>query len=295
MPQGSPHALAVGSLAKNLKPTPPKISQDNMHDLILLKIGGSVCTEKSKGKFKVKSKTVNRIAAEIAEARKHREFRLLVINGAGPFGHVNVTEYGINNGLDTARDFEGFVKTVCDCSYVNYMISEGLRKNGLLAYPYPSSSVIMQSDKKIIFCCLDLIKRLFDSNPDIIPVMNGTMVPDLELRGSVVSGDAVIEYLANRLSVRMIVFATDVDGIYTSDPHKNKKARLIDVITKENFEEIKHGISGSSSVDVTGGMLGKVEKLLLAGTKTLIVNGNKAGRVRNALLGHEVKGTVIQP
>jgi len=42
-------------------------------------------------------------------------------------------------------------------------------------------------------------------------------------------------------------------------------------------------------------MLGKVEKLLAAGTKTLIVNGNKAGRVRNALLGHEVKGTAIQP
>ena len=266
-----------------------------MKDLILLKIGGSICTEKSKGEFKVKAGTVERIASEIMEARKQKGFRLIVVNGAGPFGHVNVTEYDIADGLETQSDFEGFAKTVCDCGYVNYMVSEAMRNSGLLALPYPSSSVVIQSKKRIIFFSIDPIKRLWDSNDDIIPVMNGTMVPDTVIKGSIISGDGAIEYLADRMHAKKVIFAVDVDGIYTADPHHDKKAKLIDTITKDNFPDFKSGISGSSSTDVTGGMLGKVEKLLSGKTTTIIVNGNKPGRVRDALIGKPVKGTIIKP
>lgn len=266
-----------------------------MRDLILMKIGGSVCTEKGRGRFRVRTQAIGRIACEIAEARKGREFRLLLVNGAGPFGHVNVVDYDINNGLESPRDFEGFVKTVCDCAYLNHKVSDTLRKKGLPAYPFPSSSVIVQSDKRIVSFCLDVVKGLWQSNPDIIPVMNGTMVSDLKLKGSVVSGDRPIEYLAERLAPKLVVFATDVDGIYTADPRKDRKARLIGSISKDEFSELRFGIEGSSSTDVTGGMLRKIERLVELGTRTLVLNGNVPGRVRDALLGGEVKGTVINP
>ncbi|MBN2330368.1 MAG: hypothetical protein JXC85_01005 [Candidatus Aenigmarchaeota archaeon] len=266
-----------------------------MQDLILLKIGGSICTEKTKGEFRVKAKTVERIASEIEEARGQKGFRLIVVNGAGPFGHVNVTEYDIDDGLSTPRDFQGFVKTVCDCSYVNYMVSEALRKKGLLAFPYPSSSVIMQARKRIVSFSIDPIKRLWDADDGIIPVMNGTMVPDSVLKGSVVGGDAVIEYLADLLKPKLVIFAVDVDGIHASDPNHDKRASLIGTITKENFHEFRNGISGSSNTDVTGGMLGKVERLLSGRATTLIVNGNRPGRVRDALIGKPVRGTIIKP
>ncbi len=266
-----------------------------MKDLIILKIGGSICTEKSKGEFKVKAGTVERIASEIVEARKLKGFRMILVNGAGPFGHVNVTEYDIDDGLRTERDYEGFIKTICDCSYVNYTVSEAMRSKGLLTLPFPSSSVIMQAKKRIVSFSIDPIKRLWDANEDIIPVMNGTMVPDSALNGSVVGGDAVIEYLADRMRAKLVIFAVDVDGIYTTNPHHDKKAKLIDTISKDNFPDFKYGISGSSSTDVTGGMLGKVVKLLSGKTTTLIVNGNKPGRVRDALIGKPVKGTIIKP
>ena len=264
-----------------------------MKDLILLKIGGSICTEKSKSKFKVRANAVKRIAHEILEARKEKDFRLLIVNGAGPFGHVNVHKYAINNGLERPEDFEGFFKTISDCGYLNWKVSDLLRKEGLPAFPFPSSSVIVQSDKKIVSFSLDVVKRMWDSDPDSVPVMNGTMVPDIELKGSVVSGDAVLEYIASRLSPKLMIFATDVDGIFTDNPKKNKKAKLIDYVTKQNFNEIKRGISGSSNIDVTGGMFGKVKRLLSLKSRTIIVNGNSPGRVRDALLGEEVKGTII--
>ena len=236
---------------------------------------------------------MKRIANEIIEARKQKEFRLLVVNGAGPFGHTNVSEYDINHGLRAPKDFEGFMKTISDCGYLNWKVSDILRKEGLNTVPTPSSSVIVQAGKKIVSFHMDVIKRLWDSNPDIIPVMNGTMVPDLELRGSVVSGDAVLQHLAERLNPEVMVFATDVDGIFTDNPSKNKRAKLIDYVTKQNFHEIRTGISGSSNVDVTGGMLGKVERLLNLKNRTIIVNGNVPGRVRDAILGEDVRGTII--
>jgi isopentenyl phosphate kinase len=265
-----------------------------MKDLILLKIGGSVCTHKSTGKFRVRTDAVAKIAREIAEARKERDFRLLVVNGAGAFGHANVVEYDINDGLTKARDFEGFVKTIGDCNRLNLMISDIMRRKGLPAYPYPTSSVVIQSAKKITAFWMDGIKAIWGSNEDIIPVMNGDMVPDTRIKGSVLSGDGVIEHMAARMAVKRIVFATDVDGVFTGDPRKEKRARLIREVTKDNFERIRHGISGSSNTDVTGGMLGKVRRFLGMGTVTVIVNGNRPGRVRDAILGKAVKGTIIK-
>ncbi len=264
-----------------------------MNDLVLLKIGGSVCTEKAKGSFRVKTGPVKRIAREIMEARKEKGFRLLAVNGAGPFGHANVTEYDINHGLKSPRDYEGFMKTIADCGYLNWKVSDIMRREGLLTIPYPTSSVVIQSDRRITTFFIDVLKRLWEANPDIIPVMNGTMAPDISLGGSVVSGDTILQYMAERLNPEVMVFATDVDGIFTADPKKDRKARLIDYMTKQNFHEIRAGISGSSNVDVTGGMLGKVEKLLRLRNRTIIVNGNVPGRIRNAILGEDIRGTII--
>ncbi len=264
-----------------------------MKNLVLLKIGGSICTEKGKNKFRVREKTVARIAREINDARKEKEFRLLVVNGAGPFGHTNVTEYGINNGLSNEKDYEGFAKTVNDCSYLNWKVSDIMRKEGIISLPFPSSSVVIQGKRKISTFFTDSLKALWNSNWSIVPVMNGTMVADTEMKGSVVSGDAVLEHIAARFSPDFMIFVTDVDGIFTGDPKKNSRARLIDKISKDGYGDIKKHISGSSNVDVTGGMLGKVEKMLELKTRTIIINGNAPGRVRKALLGETVRGTVL--
>lgn len=264
-----------------------------MKDLVLLKIGGSVCTEKGKNEFKVKTNVIARIAREIADARNEKPFRLLLVNGAGPFGHTNVKEYDINDGLHSKRDYDGFVKTISDCHYLNWKVSDVMRKEGLLAVPYPTTSVVIQSDKKITTFFMDVIKSLWDANPDIIPVMNGDMVPDMKLKGSVTSGDTVIEHIADRFRPKLIVLASDVDGIFTGDPAKDKRAKLIDGFTKDGYGDIKKHLSGSSNTDVTGGMLGKIEKLLDLKTPSVIVNGNVPGRVKRTLLGMDVKSTKI--
>jgi isopentenyl phosphate kinase len=265
-----------------------------MEGLIILKIGGSICTGKSAGKFEVREDVVKRLAREIKEAQSKDGFRLLVVNGAGPFGHVNVTEYGINDGLESERDFEGYAKTVCDCTCLNQRVSELMRKEGLSAFPVPSSTVIVQDRKRIVHFDTSVLEELWKQDEEAVPVMNGTMVPDRALKGSVVSGDAVIEGAARRLGAKLIIFAADVDGVFTADPKKDKDAKLIESITERNFDEVSHGISGSASTDVTGGMMNKVKKLLGFSAPTLIMNGEEPGRLKDALLGKEVRGTVVR-
>ena len=83
----------------------------------------------------------------------------------------------------------------------------------------------------------------------------------------------------------------NTDGVY------DERGNTIDKITPKNFAEVKKVLGGSKSIDVTGGMLHKVEESLnLAkklNIKTLIINGNMENSLLKAILGKEVVSTII--
>ena len=98
----------------------------------------------------------------------------------------------------------------------------------------------------------------------MIPVCYGVPAYDEAQGSSILSGDQIAPYLALKLKAKKIIEAGDVEGIFTGDPKKNKKAELIKEINKKNFNEIEKHLSGSQTTDVTGGM--KQKYLELAGT-----------------------------
>ena len=66
-------------------------------------------------------------------------------------------------------------------------------------------------------------------------------------------------------------------------------------------EELKPGMKleplGKVEEDVTGGVMGKLEEGFRAaerGVKVMIVNGLAEGRIRDAILGKRVLGTVLK-
>jgi isopentenyl phosphate kinase len=105
----------------------------------------------------------------------------------------------------------------------------------------------------------------------------------------------IFDYLARKLKPSRIILAGITDGVFTSDPQLDRKAERIAEITPANFEKIKSALKGSAGIDVTGGMLHKVEILLgLAelGIPSIIINGLGEGNLKNALLGRK-EGTAI--
>ena len=130
----------------------------------------------------------------------------------------------------------------------------------------------------------------------IIPITTGTMVPDNSFKWSVMSGDQVIAQTVKHLDPEKVLMGTDVDGIFTADPKIDSSAELIEEINENNIKEVLAKCGESKSVDVTGGMKGKLEKLAstLNGVPAEIFSLFKEGNLEKALLGKEIKSTKIK-
>jgi len=262
----------------------------------ILKIGGSSVTEKDSNKIKAKLESIERIAEEIRKAKSQKEFRLIVVHGAGPFGHRLVTNYKIKNAVRSGKDVEGFVRTHNSMEDLNKIFMDVFREQGLLGFPIQPSACIIQEDKKIVKFDTEIIERLIQTGSGITPILYGDMVIDRKLGASVVSGDAIVPYLAKKLNVSRVFMGTDVDGIFTADPKRDKDAKLVEKIDKTNFNEILKSAGEAATVDVTGGMRGKLLRLrdTLKGVDTIIFNITKEGNAYKVLVGQKIRCTEIK-
>ncbi len=265
-----------------------------MASLYIMKLGGSVITAKEENEFKVKEETVARIAAEIKKAMDEKGFSLILVHGAGPFGHTNVIEYDINDGIFTDRHKEGLEKTIKDCNFLDSVVVGKMKEAGIGAIGFDPNKLVVQEEGKIVeFDTVEIERAL---GQDKVPVLYGQMVPDRKLNASVMSGDAAIAFLAKKFGAERVLLGTDVAGIYTADPKSNSDVERIELIDKGNFDELLEKVGEASTVDVTQGMRGKLLKLKeqLQGIDAFIFDANQEGSVYKALVGEKVEGTEIR-
>lgn len=265
-----------------------------MKPLIILKIGGSVITDRQNETPKLNRGNLERIAKEIAEGYNLEKMSLIILHGAGSYGHQIVKRTGIDKGISTKRQLVDFAETQRLQNELNCIVTEALIKSGLPAIPCQASASAVMDGKKLVTMDTDAIKGFLEIG--LIPVLYGVPAYDKQQKCSILSGDEIAPYLAKQLKAKKIIHGTDVDGIFTADPKKDGNAKLIPLVTKENFDEVKKSLSDSTAVDVTGGMMKKVSELFAiaeAGIESQIVNALTGGNVKRALNG-EVFGTVVK-
>lgn len=264
-----------------------------MPDLYVIKLGGSVITAKELNQFEVREETLARIALEIRKAMEEGGFKLIVVHGAGPFGHTNVAKYGINEGVFTPEQKAGLAKTIRDCNFLNSRVVANLQAAGIPAVGFDSDKLASQENKKLSYFDTSPVEKALAKGK--VPVLYGQMVTDRKLVASVLSGDTIIAHLAEKLRPKKVLIGTDVAGVFTADPKKEMAAERIPEINKENFEAVLSKVQGASAVDVTQGMRGKLLKLReqLSGVPAVIFNANEAGVFYRALRGEAVEGTEI--
>jgi len=227
--------------------------------LYILKLGGSVITDKKGNKCVVKKSKLGKISSILSKVLKKKKFKLIIVHGAGPFGHKLVTDYKIKNGVKSAKQIWGFVKTRASMEKLDSEVIDSLISKKVNAFEVQASSCIIQNKKKIVSFDTKIIEKLLGLG--VVPVMYGDMVIDNSLGASVVSGDAIISFLAKKLKASKVFLGTDVNGIYDSDPRKNKNAEIIPVINKRNINSVLKKVSKSNAVDVTQGMKGKLKEI----------------------------------
>jgi len=128
----------------------------------------------------------------------------------------------------------------------------------------------------------------------VVPIINenDTTATD-EIRFG--DNDVLAAQVAIMLRADLLVLLTDQDGLYTSDPRRDRSARLV-----ERIDDPRALIDldvGETSRRGSGGMRGKVAAALMAAAadvRTVIANGARPG-VLAAAASREPVGTVVTP
>ena len=260
-----------------------------MKKLILIKLGGSVITDKSKP-FTARPEVIKRLALEIKAAREklEKDTLLLIGHGSGSFGHTIASKYQTQKGLINKDSIKGFSLTSETAVDINRIILKKFVKVGL---PVVSFSPMSFTYSKNVF--LEPILKSLELG--FVPLIYGDVVFDIENGFTIHSAEKTLSILARKFrkfyKIEKIIECGDTDGVYDS------KGKTIPEINSKNFKKVNKWITGSKSTDVTGGMMHKVEESLKlakeTGFKTEIINGNKKGNLIFALLGKTVLGTRI--
>ena len=263
--------------------------------MIILKLGGSVITRKDSLTPTLDSSNLKRIAREISNSSYHK---LIVVHGAGSYGHPYAKEYAIGSEIDSkeelARKMQGFSKTQNSVKNLNAQVCQHLQEQDIPAVSIQPSSFIQTCNKRIKIADMDLISKYLDLG--FVPVLYGDVVLDMndKIKMAVLSGDQIIKYLAENLMPKKVILGSDVNGIYDKDPKKYPDASLIKVVTSHHDLE---SAEGTQTVDVTGGMGGKLSELIeLAkiGIESEIINASHDNNIKRALNGKKGIGTLIR-
>ena len=102
--------------------------------------------------------------------------------------------------------------------------------------------------------------------------------------------DTLAAYVAESIGAELLILLSDINGLYTADPHKDPNATLIPVIAQLT-DEI-YALAGSSSTKQgTGGLVTKLRAAAIstaAGCDMVIANGKTPGNLYDILDGKAV-------
>ena len=164
--------------------------------MIILKIGGSILTNKDSKTSEVDAVSLKRIASEIKRSLDNSVKELVIVHGAGSFGHPPAKKHKIGEEFDESEYPQkrlGFCEIQNEVKKLNMFICEALIEEGIPAIAVPASGFITATDKRITNGNLGLFKRYLSKG--FVPVIYGDVVLDDDLEFCVISGDQLIQYL----------------------------------------------------------------------------------------------------
>jgi isopentenyl phosphate kinase len=255
----------------------------------LIKLGGSVITEKSSQSAVLRKDVLERLAREVVGAGGEN----VVLHGAGSYGHPGAKRHGLKEGLGREGAVMGAADVRLQVDELQRAVCSALRAAGASPWSLPASSVAWMRDARP----RQVDWEIFDAAlaRGFVPVSGGDVVLDEVLGVSIMSADDIAEALSRHLHPSLVVFAVDTDGVFDRDPSE-PGATLIQRL-KANEKPPMAGAK-SAAADVTGGMAGKLraaQAIALGGARVRIVNGLKPDRVLKALKGEPVEGTEVVP
>jgi isopentenyl phosphate kinase len=255
-----------------------------MSNLIFLKLGGSLITEKHTPST-ARPEVIARLAQEIQLAKQQQpDLELILGHGSGSFGHSAAKKYGTRQGVGSPREWQGFGEVWLQARKLNSLMMEALHQAGLAAVSFPVSAGAVAADGEVETWNLDPLKTALSNG--LLPVVYGDAVFDTMRGGTILSTEDIFTHLARQLSPQRILLAGLELGVWADYP---QCSQLVDTITPKTVDNILPALGGSAAADVTGGMRSKVEEMLalvveIPGLEVFIFSGETEGVVTTSLI-----------
>jgi isopentenyl phosphate kinase len=263
--------------------------------MLLIKLGGSVITNKERECTFLPKRT-----RRLIEELRYIDEPMIITHGGGSFGHKKASHYHLKEGLldekkETGIDqVKGFSEVQKDMRDLNNLVMDMMTNADMKVVSVPTASIVTFSAGKLSKIEFKMFDKVLSMGA--IPVSFGDVVFDTKLTFTICSADDLMVRLAKRYKPTRVVFVTDQDGLFDSDPDENPNALLVRQIKsiRDVPKAAKKGPKRAGSKDVTGGMISKTKAALdiaSMGFDTWFVNGCIEDRTSRVLKGYDVVGT----
>jgi isopentenyl phosphate kinase len=262
-------------------------------NLQFLKLGGSLITDKDTPRSP-RLNIIKQLACEIAFIRGNLpDIRLIIGHGSGSYGHVSAKKFNTRMGVNSLDEWEGFVEVWRDAAMLNHLLIGAFHQADIPAISFPISSAATAQDGEMVSWDIKPIQAALQN--DLLPVVYGDVVFDIERGGTILSTEEIFKHLALTLSPKKILLAGIETGVWLDFP---QCTQMVSEITPLNSGKVLSSLFGSAATDVTGGMASKVKGMLdlvtqVPGLEVNIFSGTPATNLTQVFQGTPL-GSVIK-
>jgi isopentenyl phosphate kinase len=260
-------------------------------------LGGALITDKSKP-YSIRLDVLNNAAREIKECMDEGLIEsLVIVQGVGSFGHPPVLQHKLHKGFLGPEQLLPLTWTQAKVGELRNLVVQALYDADIPACLMYPSSMMVSKKAKITSYYLDPLKGFLDIG--MVPLIGGDILVDSEMGFSVASGDPMLSIVAREYNAKRVVYASDVSGIYDSDPKINPNPILFDEINLQDLDEAIAKMGQAGVEDASGAMQGKVasidpiKDLIQKGLQVSITSMMEYGHLTSLLKGDTSNSTQI--
>ena len=268
-----------------------------MGDVVVIKFGGGLITKKSQ-MCTPELEIIDNLVGVVKQCIDSG-LRVIVVHGAGSYGHLRAKYWRLNEGLINDGNFtpqsdcksqkEAVSIVRNDMLTLNGIVVESFEKHGLSTKSLPPHHWARNTGSNFS----GDVKNTFNAESDVM-ISFGDVVDCDEGEFGILSGDDLVVRICQDIpNVSKLVFAIGgVDGILRKPPEVANEDDLIEKWSPNvEFSGIHY-----TEIDVTGGIGLKAARgaeVAKMGIDVFIVNGEYPERLFNACTGNSTIGTQI--
>ena len=262
------------------------MSQPNRHHRIVVKVGTSTLTY---GSGKLNLRCIERLARIISDL--HNCGYELVLVSSGAIG-VGANKLGLRERPRTTR-MKQAAAAVGQCELMHIYDKMFLEYGVTVAQILLTRSDIDSRHKR------ENIHNTFDAllETGTVPIVNENdtvATEEIEAVETFGDNDTLSAIVAVSVQADLLILLSDINGLYTADPHTHPDAKLISVV-EHITPEMEAAAGGAGSRQGTGGMITKLGAAKMAtshGVPMIIANGEDPTRLYDIVDGVTV-GTLF--